>query len=99
MSLRARLAVLYTTIVGGILLLFGVAVYGAVSFSLTEQVDNILVGAVDDIWPDIFVDSSGTLGFNTASVQELTPGIIYQIWGRDKSLKYTNTPRLNVPLD
>lgn len=99
MSLRARLAVLYTTIVGGILLLFGVAVYGAVSFSLTEQVDNILVGAVDDIWPDIFVDSSGTLGLNTTSVQELTPGIIYQIWGRDKSLKYTNTPRLNIPLD
>lgn len=99
MSLRARLAVFYTTIVGGILLLFGVAVYGAVSFSLTEQVDNILVGAVDDIWPDIFVDSSGTLGFDASSTQELTPGIIYQIWGRDKSLKYTNTPRLNVPLD
>ena len=99
MSLRARLAVLYTTIVGGILLLFGVAVYGAVSFSLTEQVDNILVGAVDDIWPDIYVDSSGTLGFRAASAQELTPGIIYQIWGRDKSLKFTNTPRLNVPLD
>jgi hypothetical protein len=42
MSLRARLAVLYTTIVGGILLLLGVAVYAAVSVTLTSQVDELL---------------------------------------------------------
>ena len=42
MSLRARLAVLYTAIVGGILLLFGTAVYVSVSVTLTNQVDDIL---------------------------------------------------------
>lgn len=99
MSLRARLAVLYTSIVGGILLLFGVAVYGAVSFSLTEQIDNILVRAVDQIWPDIYVDSSGNLGFQPDSIQELAPGILFQVWGRDKSLKYTNIPQVSTALD
>lgn len=99
MSLRARLAVLYTSIVGGILLLFGVAVYGAVSFSLTEQIDNILVRAVDQIWPDIYVDSSGNLGFQPDSTQELAPGILFQVWGRDKSLKYTNIPQVSTALD
>ncbi len=99
MSLRARLAVLYTTIVGGILLLFGVAVYGAVSFSLTEQIDNILVRAVDQIWPDIHVDPSGNLGFQPDSTQDLAPGILFQVWGRDKSLKYTNIPQVNTALD
>jgi len=59
MSLRARLAVLYTTIVGGILLLFGVAVYTAVSFSLTTQVDALLLRTVDNIWPEVFVDATG----------------------------------------
>lgn len=99
MSLRARLAILYTTIVGGILLLFGVAVYGAVSFSLTEQVDNILVRTVDEIWPDIYVDSDGKLEFQPSSAQELAPGILFQVWGRDKSLKFTNIPQVNIPLD
>lgn len=99
MSLRARLAILYTTIVGGILLLFGVAVYGAVSFSLTEQVDNIMVRAVNDLWPDIYVDADGKLGFNPSAAQELTPGILFQVWGRDKSLKFTNIPQVNVPLE
>jgi two-component system OmpR family sensor kinase len=99
MSLRARLAILYTTIVGGILLLFGVAVYGAVSFSLTEQVDNIMVRTVNELWPDIYVDSNGELGFSPSPDLELTPGILFQIWGRDKSLKYTNIPQVNAPLD
>ena len=99
MSLRARLAILYTTIVGGILLLFGVAVYGAVSFSLTEQVDNILARSVDEIWPDIYVDQDGNLGFTPSSAQELAPGILFQVWGRDKSLKFTNLPQIEIPLD
>ncbi|MGW8249630.1 MAG: sensor histidine kinase, partial [Anaerolineales bacterium] len=99
MSLRARLAVLYTTIVGGILLLFGVAVYGAVSFSLTEQVDNIMVRTVNEVWPDIYVDSNGELGFSPSPDLELTPGILFQIWGRDKSLQYTNIPQVSAPLD
>ncbi len=99
MSLRARLAILYTTIVGGILLLFGVAVYGAVSFSLTEQVDNILARSVDEIWPDIYVDQDGNLGFIPSSAQELAPGILFQVWGRDESLKFTNLPQIEIPLD
>jgi len=39
MSLRARLTLLYTSLLGGILLLFGVAVYLIISFLLIAQVD------------------------------------------------------------
>lgn len=99
MSLRARLAVLYTAIVGGILLLYGVAVYGAVSYSLTQQIDTILIRAVNDFWPNIFVDSSGGLSLQPASGQDLAPGILFQIWGRDKTLKLTNIPQVGSPLD
>lgn len=97
MSLRARLAVLYTTIVGGILLLFGVAVYTAVSFSLTTQVDALLLRTVDNIWPEVFVDATGELGIQRSL--DLPPGILVQIWGRDRVLRYTNVPQLTVPLD
>jgi signal transduction histidine kinase len=97
MSLRARLAVLYTTIVGGILLLFGVAVYAAVSFSLTTQVDALLLRTVDGIWPDVYVNASGELGLRRSP--DLPPGILVQVWGRNNVLHFSNIPQLTVPLD
>ena len=48
MSLRARLTLLYTSLLGGILLLFGVAVYLIISFLLIAQVDLALLQAYND---------------------------------------------------
>ena len=42
MSLRTRLTILYTSLVGGILLLFGLTVYQTVSAILMEQIDRTL---------------------------------------------------------
>ena len=42
MSLRLRLTLLYTTLLGGTLLLFGALVYGLVSLVLIGQLDNTL---------------------------------------------------------
>jgi len=98
-SLRTRLAVLYTTIVGGILLLFGVAVYGSVSISLTNQVDDILRRTVEDIWPNIFVDPHGELSIRRSPALDVSPGILIQVWGRDRELRFTNLPQLTAPLD
>ncbi len=97
MSLRSRLAVLYTSIVGGILLLFGFAVYGVVSVSLTSQVDRLLERAVGEIWPQIYVDVNGVL--RVRDVPELPPGLIFQVWGKRKDLILTNLSQLSVPLD
>jgi signal transduction histidine kinase len=79
--------------------LFGVAIYATISISLTTQVDNILISAVDEIWPDIFVDGSGTLGVQPSSSMDLAPGILFQIWDRNKTLRYTNVPQLSAPLE
>ena len=49
MSLRARLTLLSTSIVGGILLIFGMAVYISVSVTLTNQVDSTLTRAASQI--------------------------------------------------
>lgn len=99
MSLRARLAVLYTSIVGGILLIFGVAVYGAVSLILLSQVDSLLQRTVEQIWQNIYVDESGDLKLEQTNTLELSPGILFQVWSRDRSLVYSNIPLLNRPLD
>ena len=99
MSLRTRLAILYTSIVGGILLLFGTAVYGAVSFSLISQIDSLLQSTVEQIWPNIFVESQGELGVRSSPDLDLSPGLLFQIWGRQERLIYTNIPQINIPLD
>ncbi len=99
MSLRARLAVLYTTIVGGILLLLGVAVYAAVSVTLTSQVDELLRRTYSEFEDNFYVDSSGELGLRNALRIELYPGIYYQLWTWDRRLLYTNVPQLVQPLN
>ncbi|OGO29149.1 MAG: hypothetical protein A2W33_02985 [Chloroflexi bacterium RBG_16_52_11] len=99
MSLRTRLAVLNTLIVGGILLLFGVAVYMAVSFSLTAQIDRILQRTVDEILPMVYLDAGGELTLQPPGAVDLAPGLIYQIWGRNETLLNSNLPQLAVPLD
>jgi len=99
MALRARLAVLYTSIVGGILLLLGVAVYASVSISLTSQVDNILNRTKDEIWPHIFFDAKGMLGVERVPALDLAPGLLFQIWGRQDDLIFSNVIQINLPFD
>jgi signal transduction histidine kinase len=99
MSLRTRLAVLNTLIVGGILLLFGVAVYMAVSFSLIAQIDRILRRTVDEILPSVYLNAGGELSLQASAAVDLAPGLIYQIWGRNEALLYSNLPQLSLPLD
>jgi methyl-accepting chemotaxis protein len=83
MSLRARLAFLYTTIVGGILFLFGMAVYVAVSATLINQVDAKLEGAATIILRSVRVGAMGVTG-----IPELNrfSDIYIQIWGLDGQL-------------
>jgi heavy metal sensor kinase len=102
MSLRARLAILYTSIVGGILLLFGVAVYTAVSVSLTDQIDRQLMRAAEEVWPNIFRDEmTGEVIVVPLFNPGLSADIYVQIWERDNTLLYKspNLGQFNQPLD
>ena len=61
MDLRSRLTLFNTFIVGGVLLLFGTAIYLAASLALTNQVDNALAGAANQIFRYIRVNQGGEL--------------------------------------
>jgi heavy metal sensor kinase len=98
MSLRARLAFLYTAIVGGILLLFGMAVYLSVSATLINQVDAKLETAATTVLRSVRVGAMGLTGipeFNRFS------DIYIQIWGPDGELiSYSqNIAMYNAALD
>lgn len=98
MALRARLAVLYTSIVGGILLLFGVAVYAVVSVSLISQVDSIVLRTVRSILPNIFVDATGSLQVGPTVSLDLPPGLLVQVWNREREMILSNV-QFDRPLD
>ena len=81
MSLRARLALLYTSIVGGILLLFGMAVYISVSASLTSQLDAKLVWAATNVLESMRAGALGVIKLRPTL--DLFTDIYIQVWGRD----------------
>ncbi len=103
MSLRARLAVLYTAIVGGILLLFGTAVYVSVSVTLTNQVDDILSRTADNVIRTTKIDtlSQEDLSVVILPTLDLSTDVYIQVWGRDNQLQ-ADSPNIRgfgQPLD
>lgn len=97
MGLRARLALLYTLIVGGILLLFGAAVYVSVSVTLTGQVDETLALAANQL---IRNARAGSIGV-TLPEWGLFTDVFVQVWGTNGQLHSTspNIRGYNFPLD
>jgi two-component system, OmpR family, sensor kinase len=101
MSLRLRLTLLYTTLLGGTLLVFGALVYGLVSLVLVGQLDNTLSQQVDIL-------TSGLLRVNALNqydprvlteYQPADSNLIFQIWGVDRRLQIERPRGWQVPLD
>jgi two-component system OmpR family sensor kinase len=82
MSLRSRLTLYYTSLVGGILLLFGVAVYVSVSFTVTHQLDSALRSSAELVVSGASIDRSGLLQVIPVSMLELPTDVYVQVWRR-----------------
>src|SRR4030042_6207529 len=97
MSLRARLTLLYISIVGGILFVFGTVVYVSVSIILTNQVDNTLSLAASQVIQNA---RAGTLGVTLPEL-DLFADVYMQVWGRNGQLESAshNIEGFFFPLD
>jgi two-component system OmpR family sensor kinase len=100
MSLRSRLTLLYTSIVGGILILFGIAVYRSVTSTIVNQLDDNLRNWAIIIYDNTHVDETGHLVVSLSQLN-LPEDIYVQIWGRNNNLisASPNIRILNTPLD
>jgi len=85
MSLRVRLALLYTVLMGGILLIFGTAVYIAVSITLTNQLDKILELVARDIVRNTKASTPGPIQIDFSSIN-ISPDVLVQVWGPNEEL-------------
>jgi len=104
MSLRARLALLYTLLLGGLLLIFGLTVYGVVTVNLRNVIDTSLTQTFNTILEDINqttqVQTVGDLEDVTLPSLDLTGDVIVQAWSRDNRLISSNIGRQFIrPLD
>ena len=90
MSLRARLTLLYTSLLGGILLLFGVAVYLIISFLLIAQVDLALQQAFEEISANSNFESVVNMEVLPLPSLDLSGSVYAQAWDRRGQLIVTN---------
>ena len=100
MSLRSRLTLLYTSIVGGILILFGIAVYYSVSLTVTHQLDTSLKTWAEVVYMNTHIDENGHLAVDLSKL-DLPEDVYIQVWGRNNVLIASsfNIRILNRPLD
>lgn len=101
MSLRLRLTVLYTAVMGGVLLLFGLVVYSLVSLALLNQLDDLLARTANDIILVSRVDSTGEIDLRTLPPFELSESVFVQLWDTNNRLRASSPTiaRLDQPLD
>ncbi|MDR3573338.1 MAG: ATP-binding protein [Anaerolineaceae bacterium] len=99
MSLRLRLTLLYTTLLGGVLLIFGALVYGLVSVTLLDQVDSTLTQATNQLIDRLRVGSNNQFDFRSIANFQPTENLLFQIWGNDNKLQQARPPAWITPLD
>jgi signal transduction histidine kinase len=101
MSLRGRLTLLYTSLVGGILILFDLVLYSSVSLTMLRQLDYTLQNTASHLTERIRVNSLGILNMILMPKVEVLPADVYvQLWGARGILDWSlNTGQLITPLD
>ena len=91
--LRARLTLLYSTLLGGVLLLFGMAVYALVNFTLIGQIDQLLDKTADEILATARVDAVGDLTVLHLPRLNMATNAYVQVWDRDGRLVASSIDR------
>jgi signal transduction histidine kinase len=99
MSLRTRLTILYTSLVGGILLLFGLTVYQTVSAILMEQIDRTLASAYRDVVEFYRTDPTGQVGFSQSANFNPPANVSIQLWDRNGELGNYWPRQITRPFD
>lgn len=84
MSLRTRLTLLYTSLVGGILLVFGFVIYQFVSINLVNQIDGLLAQTANDLVYNTRLNTVGELEMISTPELELLSSVYIQLWERNE---------------
>jgi two-component system OmpR family sensor kinase len=100
MSLRLRLNLLYITLLGGAILLFGALVYGLVSLLLIQQIDNNLISSSNQLISVLRVNTLNQFDPRSLTNFQSTEALLFfQVWGNDRKLQIARPLSLQTSLD
>jgi heavy metal sensor kinase len=99
MSLRLRLILLYTALLGSVLLLFGGLVYGLTNLILINQVDQSLTSAAQELLKVLKVGPSGIYDSRSVAGFQPAENLLFQVWGNDQRLQISRPTGWKTPLD
>ena len=99
MSLRSRLTLLYTSLLGGVLLIFGMLVYGLVSLILMSQVDDRLEESGRQVLSQLTVSSINQIDIRQLASFQTPANLIIQVWSADGLLRLARPASQIEPLD
>lgn len=99
MSLRLRLTVIFLTLLGGAIILFGVLVYGLVSLVLLQQIDNTLVSSANQLVERLRITPYDQFDPRPIANFETTDNLLFQVWGSNGLLQLSRPSGFNTPFD
>lgn len=99
MSLRKRLTLLYTSILVGVLLVFGTLVYILLTIAVLDQVDGRLSAESKVIIDHLQVTTTGQFDPRSIADYQPTENLLIQVWDMDGNLQITRPAGLLNPLD
>lgn len=101
MSLRLRLTLLYSILMGVILVIFGAVVYFGVNFILVDQVDIMLANVADEVIRSTEINEVGELSVVTPPQLNMNVNAYVQLWSNDGEIIATSPSigLLSQPLD
>lgn len=101
MSLRLRLTLLYSILMGVILIIFGAVVYFGVNYILIDQVDIVLANVADEVIRNTEVNEVGEISLVNPPELNMNVNAYIQLWSTDGEIIATS-PSIGVlsqPLD
>jgi heavy metal sensor kinase len=99
MSLRVRLTLLYTILLGSILLLFGGLVYGLVSMIMINNIDQSLQQTSNDLISLLKVNGGEQFDPRSISNYEPSANLLIQVWGTNRELQISRPTGWKDALD
>lgn len=86
MSFRLRMTLLFTGVLGAVILIIGIAVYSLVSYLLLDQLDGLLVDTGNRLIASAEVNSSGKITFLSLTDNDFSPTYVIQLWSQNGQL-------------
>ena len=99
MTLRFRLTLLYTALMGGVILIYGSLAYGLVSIFLHDQIDNSLTLEANSLIDQIQVNSVNQVDLRIFHRITVAENYYIQFWGMDGEMQTSRPGTFETPLD